>query len=143
MSSQCKSDINGVMTQPRIKSVLLLPIQKNLKLTVCVQNIVTYEAFCKHNIRFFNVGLQPRLCATCRVYCVGSLVSAQSDKAEPDMSIARLNKPGKTKSITGCCLVNKTENMFAPLQQNYANSDFRGKLKCNYFQLYKRNSKFK
>lgn len=116
---------------------------KNLKLTVCVQNIVTYEAFCKHNIRFFNVGLQPRLCATCRVYCVGSLVSAQSDKAEPDMSIARLNKPGKTKSITGCCLVNKTENMFAPLQQNYANSDFRGKLKCNYFQLYKRNSKFK
>lgn len=101
---------------------------KNLKLTVCVQNIVTYEAFCKHNIRFFNVGLQPRLCATCRVYCVGSLVSAQSDKAEPDMSIALLNKPGKTKSITGCCLVNKTENMFAPLQQNYANSDFRGKL---------------
>lgn len=59
----------------------------------------TYGFLCKQSIMFLELGLQPKLWATCNVYGVGSFVIAQSDSADPDISIARWNNPESYDSL--------------------------------------------
>lgn len=54
---------------------------------------LTYGFLWRQLIIFLELGLQPRLCDTCNVYCVGSLVIAQSESADPDIRIARWKRP--------------------------------------------------